>query len=152
VTGNISLGTKPDNGSTAPRDALVSFRLWSNKPGPTSYKLTCSGRHEWTGTLPTVRVAPGKFGGHGIQVVSITTTTKLACALRSTSIPGAPLAAIASKDYVVVYRNPVMDGPKGVVAKSQGTHGAQWQAEGTSVLTAPSPRHALRKDARDARE
>ncbi len=138
VTGNVSLGTKPGAGPTKPRDAIVVFRLWANKPGTTSYKLTCTGGHEWTGSVSTVKVGAGKYQGHGMKTVQIDKTTQLACALRSTSMTGNPIVALASKLYPVVVRNPDLKGPGAVSTLPQPTHkSATKTAKQLEVKTAP---------------
>lgn len=125
VTGNISLGTLPGAGATAPRDASVVFRLWANKPGDTSYKLTCTGGHEWTGTAATTKVGPGKYMASGLHKVHIAKTTQLACAMRSTTMNGSPVVALASKNYLVVTRNPSFRGPDQVTTAPRPTHKAE---------------------------
>ena len=122
VTGNLSLGTKPGAGPTKPRHATVVMRLWSNKPGPTSYKLTCTGGHEWSGSVATNKVASGKYQGSLLKTVYIDKTTQLACAVRSTSMAGNPVVALASKQYVVIERNPDVKGPGDLTAPPRTTH------------------------------
>jgi hypothetical protein len=149
VTGHLGLGEKPGAGKTKPRDATVVFRLWANKPGPTSYKLTCTGGHEWTGTVTTVRVAPGKYQGYGLKTVHIDKTTQLGCAVRSTSMPADPVVALATKQYAVVERNPATTGPDTVTTSPRPTHkpASRPEAGGKStapVVDVPKPRPAVR--------
>jgi hypothetical protein len=125
VIGHLGLGEKPGAGPNKPRDATVVARLWSNKAGPTSYKLTCTGGHEWTGSVDTVLVSPGKYQGHVLKTVHIDRTTQLACAIRSTSMSGNPVVALASKQYLVVQRNPDIKGPITLTAPSRPTHDAK---------------------------
>ncbi|MBL8564207.1 MAG: hypothetical protein JNM89_00650 [Hyphomicrobiaceae bacterium] len=139
VTGNISLGTKPGNGPTKPRDATVVFRLWANKSGPTAYKLTCTGGHEWTGTVATSKIGNGKYLGHGMKTVHIDKTTQLACAMRSTSMPGDPVVALASKLYPVVKRNPDVAGPADLSSQPRPTHKPSAKPD---VKTAPAADNA----------
>lgn len=151
VTGNVSLGTMPGSGAaTKPRDASVVFRLWANKPGNTSYKLTCSNGHEWTGTSSTVKTGPGKYMASGVRKIHIAQTTQLACALRSTSMSGNPVVALASKNYVVVKRNPDTRGPDQVTTAPRPTHKpdskpSKLNEKATpAVDRVPAPRPAVR--------
>ncbi len=122
VTGYLGLGEKPAPGVNKPRDASVVFRLWANKAGPTSYKLTCTGGHEWSGSVATTKVGPGKYLGYGIKSVPIDKTTQLACAVRSTSMAGNPVVALATKRYLVVARTPGTEGPNTLTGPSRPTH------------------------------
>jgi hypothetical protein len=121
VTGHLGLGVKPGAGQDKPRDATIVVRLWSNKPGPTTYKLTCTGGHEWTGALPTTKVGPAKYQAHVLRTVHIDKTTQLACAVRSTALPGDPVVALASKQYVVVQRNADLKGPATIAPAPRNT-------------------------------
>ena len=122
VTGAISYGEKPGSVQNQPRDAIVNFRLWANKSGTTSYRLTCSGGHEWTGTVATNAVGGGKYQGSAMKSVHIDKTTDLGCVLRSTSMSGNPVVAVGTRKYVVIKRNPNIAGPGGVSTGSQPTH------------------------------
>lgn len=149
VTGHISLGEKPGAGPNKPRDATVVFRLWANKPGPTGYKLTCTGGHEWSGTVATSQQEPGKYLGHGLKTVHIDKTTQLACAVRSTSMPGSPVVALATRQYLVIARNPDTKGPGGLTSPHRPTHQptvrpAAGEKSPAPVLGRPKPRTVLR--------
>ncbi|HEX4893483.1 MAG TPA: hypothetical protein VFV47_09355 [Hyphomicrobiaceae bacterium] len=138
VTGHLGLGEKPSAGRDKPRDATVVVRLWSNKPGSIPYKLTCTGGHEWTGTLPTTRIGPAKYQAHVFKTVHIDRTTQLACAVRSTALPGDPVVALASKQYVVVQRNVDLSGPGTIATAPRGTSNPASKKEVKNTKTAPS--------------
>jgi hypothetical protein len=53
--------------------------------------------------------------------VHIDKTTQLACAVRSTALPGDPVVALASKQYVVVQRNADLKGPATIAPAPRNT-------------------------------
>ena len=110
VTGELTLADSDPNGDK-PRLGQAVFKIWATKPGNTSYKLTCSGGREWTGTLPTYKVASKKYQAVGAANFQIDKTEQIACALRSTSLNGDPVIAIATKLFKLVGRNPDVAGP-----------------------------------------
>ncbi len=89
-----------------PRLGAAVFKLWANKSGPTSYKLTCSGGRQWSGTLNTFKVADKKYQAVGQHNFQIDKTEVIGCALRSTSLDSNAVVAIASKQFELVKRNP----------------------------------------------
>ena len=113
VTGELTLADSAPN-SDSPRLGQAVFKIWANKPGATSYKLTCSGNRKWEGTLPTFKVADKKYQAVGAENFQIAKTEQIACALRSTSMSGDPVIAIATKLFKLVKRNPDLSGPGAV--------------------------------------
>ena len=61
VTGELSLADQAGAPKDRPRLGQAVFKIWASKPGNTSYKLTCSGGRNWQGTLPTAKIADGKY-------------------------------------------------------------------------------------------
>ena len=113
VTGELTLADSASN-SDKPRLGQAVFKIWTTKPGATSYKLTCSGNRKWENTLPTFKVADKKYQAVGTANFQITKTEQIACALRSTSKSGDPVIAIATKLFKLVKRNPNVSGPGAV--------------------------------------
>ncbi|MBL8235705.1 MAG: hypothetical protein JNL98_44860, partial [Bryobacterales bacterium] len=75
----------------------------------------------------------------GMKTVHIDKTTQLACAMRSTSMPGDPVVALASKLYPVVKRNPDVAGPADLSSQPRPTHKPSAKPD---VKTAPAADNA----------
>jgi len=105
VKGSLTLTEKVDALKSEPRLAAVVFKLVANKPGDTSYKLTCTGGRTWTGTLNTFKIGPDKYQAIGQQVFKITKTELIGCALRSMSKPNHAVVALASKQFLLTSQN-----------------------------------------------
>jgi hypothetical protein len=113
VTGELTLADSAPN-SDKPRLGQAVFKIWANKPGSTSYKLTCGGGRKWEGTLPTFKVADKKYQAVGAQNFQISKTEQIGCALRSTSKSGDPVIALATKLFKLVKVNPNVGGAGGL--------------------------------------
>lgn len=138
VSGELTLADKAGL-AKPPRQGQAVFKIWSNKPGPTSYRLTCTGGREWEGTLPTFKIAPYKYQAVGAQNFDVAKTEQIGCALRSTSMPKDNVIAIASRLYEVIVRNPDFAGPGGLTAPPKPTHAAPPQRLVGPGARQPSP-------------
>ncbi len=98
VKGELTLTDAP---MSKPRAGAVVFKLVVNKPGDTSYKLTCTGGRRWTGTLNTFKIGPDKYEAKGLRNFQITKTELIGCALRSTSMDNSAIIALASKQFLL---------------------------------------------------
>lgn len=115
VTGQLTLADKAGAPKDKPRLGAAVFKLWATQPGSTSYRMTCSGGRQWTGTLNTFKVAEKKYQAVGQHNFQIAKTELLGCALRSTSAKGNPVVALASKQFELIRRNPqIGEGPQDV--------------------------------------
>ncbi|MCZ7659237.1 MAG: hypothetical protein M5U07_15910 [Xanthobacteraceae bacterium] len=121
VTGELTLADKADAPKDKPRLGQAVFKIWANKPGATSYRLTCSGGRQWEGTLPTFKVGNHKYQAVGAANFQISKTEQIDCALRSTSLPKKDVIALASKLFELVKRNPKLDPADGLVERPRPT-------------------------------
>jgi len=101
VKGELTLAEKADAPKSKLRVGAVVFKLLANKPGDTSYKLTCTGGRKWTGTLNTLKKGPGKYEAKGQRNFQITKTELIGCALRSMSMTNNAVVALASKQFLL---------------------------------------------------
>lgn len=126
VTGKIFLAPKIDPVHNGSHRGTIVLRLESAKPGNTAYKLTCSGGREWSASVPTSKQG-SKHVGNAIHRFRFSETTEMGCALRSTTMAGDPVIAIASHVYKVPGRSPNL--PVGAgnpsLGKSKPTHTAE---------------------------
>lgn len=106
VTGKIFLAPKIDRGPNGSHRGTIVLRLASANPGNTAYKLTCSGGREWSASVPTTKQGMDHVG-NAVHRFRFSETTEMGCALRSTTMAGDPVIAIASYVYLVpTSRNP----------------------------------------------
>jgi hypothetical protein len=117
VTGELTLADKAGAPKDKPRLGQAVFKIWTNKPGNTSYKLTCGGGRKWEGTLPTFKVGDKKYRAVGAANFQIAKTEQIGCALRSTSKSGDPVIALATKLFKLVKVNPNVGGAGGLTTK-----------------------------------
>ncbi len=100
VTGKINMLPKTRKLGGGYREGTIKIRLGSNKKGPTSYKLTCSGGYEWSGKLRPIR-AGGKRKTLAVHKFKYNKSFDMGCALRSTSMAGNPVIALGSRRYTI---------------------------------------------------
>ena len=100
VTGKINMLPKTRKLGGGYREGTIKIRLASNKKGPTSYKLTCSGGYEWSGKLRSIR-AGGKRKTLAVHKFKYNKSIDMGCALRSTSMAGNPVIALGSRRYTI---------------------------------------------------
>lgn len=109
VTGRIVLNPKTNTDASGMHYGKVAIRLESSKSGDTKYKLTCDdglNPRVWSGSLPTVRNAAGKYVATKLHGFRFNKTTVMGCALRSISMIDDPVIAIATHKYEVHKKNP----------------------------------------------
>jgi hypothetical protein len=120
VTGELTLA---DGGpKDRPRLGQAVFKIWTNKPGATKWKLTCSGGRNWEGTLPTFKIGDHKYQAVGHTNFQISKTEQIGCALRSLSLPNRDVIAVASGLFELIKRNPKVDPVVGETNPSDPTH------------------------------
>ncbi len=138
VSGELTLADQDGVPKDQPRDGQAVFKIWASKPGSTSYRLTCSGGREWSGTLPTHKIADQKYQAVGAHLIRITKTEQIGCALRSTSLPNNDVIAVATRLYEVIRRNPDVAGPAdlGVPPRPQTNAGSP-RLVAPGIKTAP---------------
>lgn len=123
LTGELTLADQTGTPKDKPRLGQAVFKIWSNRPGQTSYVLTCSGGRKWEGTLPTYKVGQYKYQAVGAANLQISKTEQIGCALRSTSKKGNPVLALATKLFKLVKVNPsVGGGGDTITGKPRPTH------------------------------
>jgi len=125
VTGELVLADKAGAPKDKPRLGAAVFKLWATKPGKTSYKLTCSGGRQWTGSLATFKLGNKKYQAVGQHNFQIAKSEQIACALRSTSLANNAVVALASKKFQLVKRNPKLGGPKNLAGQSNAEQKAK---------------------------
>lgn len=140
VTGELSLADQAGAPKDKPRLGQAVFKIWASKPGNTSYKLTCSGGRNWEGTLPTAKVADGKYQAVGAQNFQIDKTEQIGCALRSTSLPKDDVIALDTKMFELVKRNVDLGGPNNIVNLPKPQTDAPQRPARPSVNIAPTPK------------
>lgn len=143
VSGNLTLADQAGAPKDKPRLGQAVFKIWSNKPGPTSYRLTCSGGRNWEGTLQTAKVGNHKYRAVGAENFQISKTEQIGCALRSTSKDGDPLLALATKLFKLVKVNPDLGGGNTITGKPNPTHGKPSTLPPVVVTPKPPKRPAV---------
>jgi hypothetical protein len=138
LTGELTLADQAGAPKDKPRLGQAVFKIWSNKPGSTSYRLTCSGGRQWEGTLPTFKVANHKYQAVGAENFQIAKTEQIGCSLRSTSKTGNPLLALATKLFKLVKVNPNV-GSGTITGKQRPTHSTPANKRPAIIVT-PKPR------------
>jgi hypothetical protein len=106
VTGELTLADQAGAPKDRPRLGQAVFKIWTNKPGATKWKLTCSGGRNWEGTLPTSKIGDYKYQAVGAANFQISKTEQIGCALRSMSLPKKDVIAVASELFELIKRNP----------------------------------------------
>ncbi len=144
VTGELTLADKAGAPKDKPRLGQAVFKIWATKPGATSYRLTCSGSRKWEGTLPTFKVGNKKYQAVGAANFQIAKTEQIGCALRSTSLNGDPVIAIATRLFKLVKRNPNVSGPGGITGKPKPTTGKPNKRPAVIVTPKPPKKPAIK--------
>lgn len=103
VHGTLSLHeTSANPGQTKPRLGKAFFRIYTNKPGLTKWKLSCTGGRNWIGTSPTVQADANVWRFFKAVNFQINKTELVKCKLRTRSLPGHPKLAEAKRLYKVL--------------------------------------------------
>ncbi|MEM7427708.1 MAG: hypothetical protein AAF441_16570 [Pseudomonadota bacterium] len=102
VTGHLALKEYPNFDQTKPRLGRGIFRIYTNKPGPTKWRLNCTGGRQWIGTSPTVKIGFKKWRAIKTVNFQIDKTELVKCKLRTRSKPGHPVIAKAKRLYKVL--------------------------------------------------
>ncbi|MDA7947864.1 MAG: hypothetical protein MPJ78_10350 [Hyphomicrobiaceae bacterium] len=106
VTGEVTLADQAGAPKDKPRVGQAVFKIWANKPGSTTYRLVCSGGRDWSGTLPTNKIAKGKYQAVGAHNLQITKAEQISCTLWSKSLSPQRVIATASKLFPMSTVNP----------------------------------------------
>jgi hypothetical protein len=122
VTGELTLADQAGAPKDRPRLGQAVFKIWTNKPGATKWKLTCSGGRNWEGTLPTFKIGDYKYQAVGAANFQISKTEQIGCALRSMSLPKKDVIAVATELFELIKRNPKVDPVVGEGNPSHPTH------------------------------
>ncbi len=102
VQGTLSLHELPNADQSKPRLGRGFFRIYTNKPGPTKWKLSCTGGRNWIGASPTVKVGAKVWRVIKMVNFQINKTELVKCKLRTRSKPGHPVIAQAKRLYKVL--------------------------------------------------
>jgi hypothetical protein len=137
VTGDLALADQAGAPKDKPRLGQAVFKILASKPGNTSYRLTCTGRRQWEGSLPTAKVGEYKYQAVGAHNFQIDKTEQIGCALRSTSLPKHNVIAVASELFKLVKGNPDVARPGGKAIRPPATHAAPHRLVGQAGKTPP---------------
>ncbi len=121
VTGEVTLADQAGVPKDKPRTGQAMFKIWANKPGPTDYRLVCTGGRFWGGTLPTYKVGDKKYQAAGVQILQITKQETISCTLWSESLSPKRVIAAASKLFPMSEVNPTAGGNT-IADKPRPTH------------------------------